>query len=94
MDSSCDSHKPLVWKRAKTTYLHVQYPPPAQEERAFSRFFWREDGNLDTNPVEWEMCVHMFGAVSSADDFEKDYCMDLKLHPLYAGTFTLMTGLN
>ncbi len=33
--------------------------------RDFLRFFWWKDGNLDNDPLEFRMTVHLFGAVSS-----------------------------
>ena len=33
--------------------------------RDFLRFLWWEDGNLNSNPVEFRMNVHLFGATSS-----------------------------
>ena len=43
-------------------FYQVLIPEP---QRSFFRFFWWEDGNLDAEPLEYEMCVHLFGAVSS-----------------------------
>ena len=36
-----------------------------ESQRSFMRFFWFKDGNLDGEVVEYEMCVHPFGAISS-----------------------------
>ena len=36
-----------------------------ESQRSFCRFFWWEDGDLDGKLQEYEMCVHVFGAVSS-----------------------------
>ena len=36
-----------------------------ESQRSFFRFFWWEDGNLDAELTEYEICVHLFGAVSS-----------------------------
>ena len=55
-----------------------------KEQRSFLRFFWWENEDFDQDPVEFEMCVHLFGGVSSggcanfalkktADDFEAEY---------------------
>ena len=30
------------------------------EHRNFLRFLWWENGNLDSNPVEYRMTVHLF----------------------------------
>ncbi|XP_072048931.1 uncharacterized protein [Amphiura filiformis] len=35
------------------------------EHRDFLRFFWWENGNCDSPPLEYRMKVHLFGAVSS-----------------------------
>lgn len=35
------------------------------EDRNLLRFLWWKDGNLDSNPVEYRMAVHLFGATSS-----------------------------
>ena len=34
--------------------------------RSFLRFFWWEEANLENDPVEFQMNVHVFGATSSA----------------------------
>ena len=44
-------------------HLRVQVP---EDQRSFLRFLWWPDGNLDTKPVSYEMCAHLFGATSSA----------------------------
>lgn len=43
-------------------FYQVRIP---ESQRSFFRFFWWEDGNLEKEPTEYEMCVHLFGAVSS-----------------------------
>ena len=43
-------------------FYQVRIP---ESQRSFFRFFWWEDGNLEREPTEYEMCVHLFGAVSS-----------------------------
>ncbi|CAG2252827.1 unnamed protein product [Mytilus edulis] len=35
------------------------------EDRDFLRFYWWENGNVDTEPKEYRMTVHLFGATSS-----------------------------
>ena len=35
------------------------------EHRDYLRFLWWEDGNLDKEPLEYRMTVHLFGAMSS-----------------------------
>ena len=53
------------------------------EDRNFLRFLWWDSCNLDSEPKEYRMTVHLFGATSSpgcanytlkatADMFEKD----------------------
>jgi len=36
-----------------------------EEDRDLLRFFWWENGDLDTAPIEYRMQVHLFGAGSS-----------------------------
>lgn len=36
-----------------------------EADRDFLRFLWWEDGNLDAEPKEYRMKVHLFGAASS-----------------------------
>ena len=59
--------------------FHQVYVDP--EYRNLLRFLWWDDGNIDSQPAEFRMTVHLFGAVSSpgcanfalkrtADDFE------------------------
>ena len=36
-----------------------------EEDRDLLRFFWWENDDLDTAPVEYRMQVHLFGAGSS-----------------------------
>ena len=43
-------------------YHQVQVP---EEQRSLLRFLFWPDGDLNTEPVDFEMCVHTFGAVSS-----------------------------
>ena len=35
------------------------------EHRDLLRFLWWEDGNINGNIVDYEMCVHVFGSTSS-----------------------------
>ena len=37
----------------------------SEGDRDFLRFLWWEDGNMNTEPLEYRMKVHIFGAVSS-----------------------------
>ena len=43
-------------------YYQVRVP---ETQRHFIRFLWWPDGNLNTTLCEYEMCVHLFGAISS-----------------------------
>ena len=52
-------------------YYQVKIP---EEHCKFLRFFWWEDGLLSREPVECEMCVHPFGAISSKN------CVIFALH--------------
>ncbi|KAK3715792.1 hypothetical protein QZH41_001220 [Actinostola sp. cb2023] len=55
-----------------------------EKHRNYLRFLWWEDGNLETDPTEYRMTVHLFGATSSpgcanyalksaADDNEEEF---------------------
>ena len=46
----------------ETMYYQVRIP---EKHSKFLRFLWWENGNFDTKPIECEMLVHPFGAVSS-----------------------------
>ena len=46
----------------------------APDDRDCLRFMWWPDGNLDSLPVSYRMCVHLFGAVSSPT------CANVALH--------------
>ena len=65
-------------------YHQVNVP---DSQRSFLRFLWWPDGNFELDPEEYEMCVHIFGAVSSggcanfalkrtADDFAPQFGND------------------
>ena len=58
------------------------------ERRDLLRFLWWENGDLDSDPIEFRMCVHLFGAASSpgcanfglkqmASDFEEEFGKDV-----------------
>ena len=62
-------------------FYQVRVP---EHQRSFLRFFWWENSDLNSPIVEYEMCVHMFGLISSggccnfalqksADDFVNDF---------------------
>ena len=36
-----------------------------QDQRSYLRFLWWPEGNLEKEPVDYEMCVHLYGGVSS-----------------------------
>ena len=46
----------------ESMYLQVKVPV---EQRSFIRFLWWPDGRLEEEPIEYEMCAHLFGATSS-----------------------------
>ena len=37
----------------------------AEKDRDFQRFYWWEDGDISTDPVEFRMTIHLSGAASS-----------------------------
>ena len=37
----------------------------SNQHRSFLRFLWRQDGDISRQPVDHEMCVHVFGGTSS-----------------------------
>ena len=43
-------------------FYQVQVP---ESQQSFLRFLWWPNGNADERLVEYEMCVHTFGAISS-----------------------------
>ena len=43
-------------------YYQVQVP---KEQRSILRFLWWEDSNLGGDFLDHEMCVHVFGGISS-----------------------------
>ena len=43
-------------------FYQVRIPP---EQRNFVRFLWWPNGNFESDLCEYEMCAHLFGAVSS-----------------------------
>ena len=43
-------------------FYQVWIPP---EQRCYVRFLWWPDGDLSAEACEYEMCVHIFGAISS-----------------------------
>lgn len=44
---------------------HVPQVHVNPEHRNFLRFLWWENGRIDTEPTEYRMTVHLFGATSS-----------------------------
>ena len=48
--------------------------------RDYLRFLWWDDDNFDSDPVEYRMTVHLFGATSSPG------CANLRLRPLQINT--------
>ena len=55
----------------ESMYYQVRIP---EADRKFVRFFWWEDNDLRREPVEYEMWVHPFGAISSKS------CVTFALH--------------
>ena len=43
-------------------FYQVKVP---EKQRSFLRFLWWNEGNLDSEITDHEMCIHLFGAVSS-----------------------------
>ena len=43
-------------------FYQVKVP---EKQRSFLRFLWWNEGNLDSEIRDHEMCIHLFGAVSS-----------------------------
>ena len=37
----------------------------AEQHRRLLRFLWWKEGNISEKPIGYEMCVHVFGGVSS-----------------------------
>ena len=46
----------------ESMFYQVQVP---KAQRSYLRFLWWPDGNIENDLTEYEMCVHLFGAVSS-----------------------------
>ena len=55
-----------------------------EDQRSYLRFLWWPEGNLEIEPIDYEMCVHLFGGISSpscsnfalrrtADDSEDEF---------------------
>ena len=44
-------------------YHQVQVP---EDQRSFLKFLWWENHDIDTEPHDYVMCAHVFGATSSA----------------------------
>ena len=43
------------------------------EQRNFLRFLWCKNGRIDTEPTEYRMTVHLFGATSSLAHWTKKW---------------------
>ena len=43
-------------------YFQVQ---AAEKHRTFLRFLWWKDGDLSKDPIDHQICVHVFDGVSS-----------------------------
>jgi len=46
----------------ESMFYQVRVPP---EQQVFLKFLWWPDGDLNQQPQDYQMCVHLFGAVSS-----------------------------
>ena len=55
-------HKTAVMADIEAMFFQVRIP---KHQRSYQRFLWWPDGDLNGNPVEYEMKVHMFGTISS-----------------------------
>ena len=62
-------------------FYQVRVP---ENQRSYLRFLWWPEGNLEMEPIDYEMCVHLFGGISSpscsnyalrrtADDSEDEF---------------------
>ena len=63
----------LIPVMADIEAMYYQVKVPVEHQK-FLRFFWWEGGVLGSEPVEFEICVHPFGAVSSKN------CVIFALH--------------
>ena len=52
---------PIIWD-LEAMYCQVLVP---EHQRRYIRFLWWPGGNLESELQEYEMCVHVFGAISS-----------------------------
>lgn len=55
-------HEVAVMGDLEQMFYQIQVP---EKHRSLLRFLWWPEGNTSLEPVEHEMCVHLFGAVSS-----------------------------
>ena len=55
-------HNVPIMADIEAMFYQVRVPP---EQRSFLRFLWWEGGDTKREPSEYEMCVHIFGAISS-----------------------------
>ena len=71
----------------ESMFYQVRVP---ERHRSFLRFLWWDNGNLDASLSEYQMCVHLFGGISSpscanfalrraAEDFESKYGQEARL---------------
>eukprot|EP00112_Aurelia_sp_Birch-Aquarium-sp1_P003949 Seg1448.3 transcript_id=Seg1448.3/GoldUCD/mRNA.D3Y31 product="hypothetical protein" protein_id=Seg1448.3/GoldUCD/D3Y31 len=62
-------------------FYQVRVP---EDQRSYLRFLWWPERNLEAEPIDYEMCVHLFGGISSpscsnfalrrtADDLEEEF---------------------
>ena len=55
-------HNVPIMADIEAMFHQVRIP---EEQRSFLRFLWWEDGDTNKEPTEYEMCIHIFGAISS-----------------------------
>ena len=60
----------VVCSDIRKMYLSVKVP---KGDRGALRILWWQDGNLDSDPIEYRATVHMYGAKSSG--FVANYCV-------------------
>jgi len=55
-------HKIATMGDIESMFYQVQIP---EEQRLYVQFLWWEDGNVQNEIQQYEMCVHIFGGTSS-----------------------------
>ena len=91
------SHSAVTWKECFSSFF------VNEEDRDLLRFFWWRGGDLDSQPIEYRMKVHLFGAASpprcanfgfkrAANDGEKKFRHDAA--DFIKGNFYVDDGLK